>query len=50
MGGMKTQYLWETLLLGLMMAAGSLLLPARPIPSGGHPSAVSAPLLPGGRG
>jgi len=50
MGGMKTQYLWETLLLGLMMAAGSLLLPARPIPSGGHPAAVSATLQPGGRG
>jgi hypothetical protein len=47
---MKTQYLWETLLLGLMMAAGSLLLPARLIPAGGHPSTVSATIQPGGRG
>jgi len=47
---MKTQFLWETLLLGLMMAAGSLLLPARMIPASGHPSAVSATLPAGGRG
>jgi len=45
---MKKQYLWETLLLGLMVAAGSLFLPARP--AGGHPSAVSATLQAGGRG
>jgi hypothetical protein len=47
---MKKQYLWETLLLGLMMAAGSLLLPARLIPACDHPSEVSATLQAGGRG
>ena len=46
----KNQFVLETLLLGLMMAAGSLLLPARLIPAGGHPSAVSATLQAGGRG